>query len=93
MKEFPSHAKKLVALRRIEGQVRGIQKMIEERKYCVDIITQISAVRGALARVEDTVLENHLEHCVTDAIKGSSSAERDTKIKEVIKIIQSHRKK
>lgn len=63
-------------LRRIEGQVRGIQKMVEEDRYCADIITQISAVHQALKSVQREVLRNHLRHCVTHALqKPGASAE------------------
>ena len=57
MKKHPSHSNNLAALRRIEGQVRGIQKMVENHKYCVDILTQIQAVKGALSHVEEKILE------------------------------------
>ena len=58
MTKNPDHQDNLVALRRIEGQVRGVQKMIEERKYCIDILNQIHAVKGALSKVEERILEN-----------------------------------
>ena len=57
MKQNPDHKDNLVALRRIEGQVRGVQKMVEERKYCIDILNQIYAIKGALGRVEEKILE------------------------------------
>ncbi len=62
-------------LGRIEGQVRGISKMVEDEKYCVDILTQISAVRSALDRVAVGVLEDHVKGCVMDAAKGGSDAQ------------------
>ena len=62
MKKNPDHADNIVALRRIEGQVRGVQKMIEDHKYCIDILTQIQAVKGALSRVEEKILEKHIMH-------------------------------
>ena len=68
-------------LRRIEGQVRGLQRMIDEDKYCIDILTQISAATRALQAVSLSLLDEHLRHCVTDAIaEGGSNA--DEKIKE-----------
>jgi DNA-binding FrmR family transcriptional regulator len=88
MKKYPSHNEHLSALRRIEGQIRGIQKMIEDRKYCVDIITQIEAARGALASVGEKVLGSHFRHCVTDALRGKSPTEKDKKIEEVLKLIR-----
>jgi len=65
-------------LRRIEGQVRGLQRMIEEDKYCIDILTQVSAVTSALESVALGLLEDHLRHCVAQAIAegGEDSAEK-----------------
>ena len=71
MKKNPSHKDNLVALRRIDGQVRGVQRMIEDRKYCIDILTQIHAIKGALSRVEEKILEKHFQHCVSEAISGT----------------------
>lgn len=87
MKKNPNHQSNLVALRRIEGQVRGVQKMIEDRKYCVDILTQISAIKGALSRVEGKILERHFRSCVTNAIKGTSEKEKQRKTDEILKLI------
>jgi DNA-binding FrmR family transcriptional regulator len=92
MVEYPSHRDNIVALKRIEGQVRGIQKMIENRKYCVDILYQIHAVISALTRVEDKILEKHFESCVTHAVSGSSQAERKKKLTEILNIIHRFRK-
>jgi len=92
MKENPDHTDNLAALRRIEGQVRGIQKMAEERKYCIDILHQIGAVKGALGRVEENILEKHLRYCVTEAVKRASEKEKKQKLDEIIKLIQQTRK-
>lgn len=92
MKEYPDHSVSLVALKRIEGQVRGIQKMIAERKYCVDILNQIQAVMMALASVEDKILERHFYGCVSQAMHGSSNAERTKKLQEVLLLIRQFRK-
>ncbi len=92
MKKNPSHEDNLVALRRIEGQIRGVQKMIESRKYCIDILNQIYAVRGALARVEEKILEKHFRNCVTEAVKGSSEKEKQQKMDEIFKLIHQTRK-
>jgi DNA-binding FrmR family transcriptional regulator len=92
MSKNPDHADNLVALRRIEGQVRGVQGMIENRKYCVDILTQIHAIRGALSRVEEKILEKHFQNCVTGALKSSSEKEKQQKITEIIKLIHQVRK-
>lgn len=91
-KKNPDHADNLVALRRIEGQVRGVQKMIENRKYCIDILTQISAIKGALSGVEEKVLEKHFRNCVTEAVVGESEKERRQKMDEIIKLIHQTRR-
>ena len=92
MKKNPSHEANLIALRRIEGQVRGVQKMITDRKYCIDILNQINAVKGALARVEEKILEKHLQNCVTQALRGSSEKEKQQKLSEILKLIHQTRK-
>jgi DNA-binding FrmR family transcriptional regulator len=92
MKKNPSHKDNLVALRRIEGQVRGVQRMIENRKYCIDILNQIYAVRGALGRVEEEILKRHFQNCVTEAVKGSSDKERQQKLNEILNLIHQTRR-
>jgi len=87
------HKSNINALKRIEGQVRGVQRMIEEEKYCVDILTQLSAVRSALARVEDAILEKHFKECVTKAVRGTSRTERQKKLDEVLMILKRSRKR
>ena len=83
-----THGKELVALRRIEGQVRGLQKMIGEKKYCVDIIIQVHAAINALHRVADKIFGRHLEHCVTDALHGKSDLEKREKIEEIVDLVK-----
>ena len=92
MEKHPNHADNLVALRRIEGQVRGVQKMIEDRKYCIDILTQIYAIKGALSRVEEKILEKHFRNCVTEAVKGASEKEKQQKLDEILKLIHQTRR-
>jgi len=82
----------MARLKRIEGQIRGIQRMLEEDRYCVDILTQTSSVVAALHGVEDVIMENHLNTCVTDAIKSGNVAERQEKIDEVMSVITKFRK-
>jgi CsoR family transcriptional regulator, copper-sensing transcriptional repressor len=79
----------LTRLRRIEGQVRGLQRMIEEDKYCIDIITQVSSVQAALEQVSIALMENHLRHCVTDAIQGGDG---EAKIQEVMEVLRRYAK-
>jgi DNA-binding FrmR family transcriptional regulator len=75
-------------LGRIEGQVRGISKMVEEGRYCIDIVTQISAVRAALRRVEEEVLKDHVAHCVEHAIASGDKADQRQKIAELMEVIR-----
>ena len=70
-------------LRRIEGQVQGIQRMIEEEKYCVDIMLQLSAVQGALEQVSKILMHRHIESCVMDSMKAGTERERARKIEEL----------
>ena len=77
----------LKRLKRIEGQVRGLHRMVEEDRYCIDIITQVSAVRAALKRVEEEVLKDHVGHCVDRAIIAGDHAEQRQKINELMKVL------
>ena len=86
------HHGELNRLRRIEGQVRGLQRMIEEDRYCIDILTQIRSVRAALARVSDSVLERHLHHCVAHAFASGAEADRAEKLREVLSVIEKARR-
>lgn len=93
MKKQPTtHEEQLAFLKRIEGQIRGIQRMIEEKRYCVDIITQMRSIVGALCRVEDDIFKKHIEGCVVGALKGKSEAEKLKKINEVVDMISKFRK-
>ena len=74
-------------LSRIEGQVRGLSKMVEEDRYCIDIITQILAVRAALRRLEEEVLRDHVAHCVEHAIASGDKVEERQKISELMDVI------
>ncbi|MDD5050330.1 MAG: metal-sensitive transcriptional regulator [Candidatus Pacebacteria bacterium] len=76
-------------LKIIEGQVRGLQEMIEKGKYCIDIITQTSAVKQALSGVEDTLMENHLNTCVVHQMQKGKEG---TAVKEVLKVYRLKRK-
>lgn len=74
-------------LKRIEGQVRGIAGMVEEDRYCIDILTQIQAVRSALAKVEHELLQNHLHHCIEGAIVSGDAVEQRKKAAELIEVL------
>jgi len=71
-------------LARVEGQVRGLSRMVEEDRYCIDIVTQISAVRAALRRIEGEVLKDHVGHCVERAIKSGDRDEQRRKVSELM---------
>ncbi len=91
-KQMTTHEEQIAFLKRIEGQIRGIQHMIEEKRYCIDIITQIRSIIGALHRVENEIFKKHLGGCVVTALKGKSEAEKLKKINEVVEIISKFRK-
>jgi DNA-binding FrmR family transcriptional regulator len=74
-------------LSRIEGQVRGLSKMVDDDRYCIDIVTQLSAVRAALRRVEEEVLRDHIAHCVEHAIASGDRADQREKIAELMAVI------
>jgi DNA-binding FrmR family transcriptional regulator len=74
----------LLRLRKIEGQVKGIQRMVEQRKYCIDIINQITAVRRALDMVSLQVMKRHIQSCVTEAIKQNRPQEKVNELMETI---------
>jgi DNA-binding FrmR family transcriptional regulator len=77
----------LKRLNRIEGQVRGLSRMVSEDRYCIDIVTQISAVRAALRRVEEEVLRDHVAYCVEHAIVSGNKAEQRRKIAELMDVV------
>jgi CsoR family transcriptional regulator, copper-sensing transcriptional repressor len=74
-------------LGRIEGQVRGIARMLEEDRYCIDVVTQISAVRAALKRVEEEILKDHVGHCVENAIQSGDKDEQRQKVAELVDVL------
>ncbi len=77
----------LKRLGRIEGQVRGLSRMVEEDRYCIDVVTQIAAVRAALRRLEEEVLRDHVAHCVEHAIASGNKADQRRKIEELMSVI------
>lgn len=86
-----THLEELTALKKIEGQIQGIKRMIEEKRYCIDILTQLSAVAGAIMRVEDNILTRHLEGCVYQSF-SKGRQEREKKIKEIITLLKKFRR-
>lgn len=83
----PQHSDKLPSLNRIEGQIKGIKKMIEDRRYCVDILTQLKAVKAAIHKVEQEVLKTHIEHCLVNAVQSQNEYEIHAKIDELMQLI------
>jgi DNA-binding FrmR family transcriptional regulator len=77
----------LKRLNRIEGQVRGLAKMVEDERYCIDVVTQISAVRAALRRVEEEVLRDHVAHCVEHAIASGNATDQRRKVAELMDVL------
>jgi DNA-binding FrmR family transcriptional regulator len=82
-------ARNLARLKRVEGQVRGIQKMVEEERYCADVLVQIAAVQEALRGVGKAMLKHHLDHCVTHAIRGSE-AEGQAVREEILDLVDRY---
>ncbi|MES2340867.1 MAG: metal-sensitive transcriptional regulator [Pseudomonadota bacterium] len=80
--------KLLTRLSRIEGQVRGIARMVDEDRYCIDILTQLQAVRAALAKVETELLRDHLGHCIEGAIVSGDADEQRKKVNELIALLE-----
>jgi len=80
--------KVLRSLNRVEGQVRGIAKMVEADRYCIDVVTQIEAARAALARIESDLLRQHLGHCVHRAMNSKNTAEREKVIEELVGVFR-----
>jgi len=86
MMEMDTKGRALGRLRRIEGQVQGIQRMVEEDKYCVDILLQLAAVQGAVEQVQKLVLGQHIETCVSEAIRSGNARERQKKVGELMEV-------
>ena len=84
----PDHKAQISRLRRIKGQVEGVEKMIEARRYCPEIITQIRAASAALKSLEASILERHLRHCVADALESKNTTEQNKKIAELLDLFK-----
>ena len=85
--QFPNHEDQLARLSKIEGQLRGVRRMIEERRYCIDIVSQIKAVTAALRQVQMGVLEKHVHHCVADAMGAKDQARLEEQIEEIVQAL------
>ena len=90
MMDAETKQRALGRLRRIEGQIQGVQRMIDEDKYCVDIMLQISAIQGALDQVSKILLARHMESCVVDSLKAGTEKQRSRKIEELIDVFSRY---
>jgi DNA-binding FrmR family transcriptional regulator len=77
----------LARLKRIEGQVRGIARMVEEERYCIEVLTQLQAVRAAVRKVEEQILKDHVAHCVEGAIQSGDAKEQRKKVAELLSVL------
>ena len=84
----PEKPKLRTRLTRLEGQVRGVSRMVEADRYCIDVLTQIRAIRAALATVETELLKTHLDHCIEGAIVSGDAAEQRRKAAELIELLE-----
>jgi DNA-binding FrmR family transcriptional regulator len=89
--DTPEKPQLLNRLNRIEGQVRGVARMVEEDRYCIDVLTQIQAVKAALGRVETELLKGHLAHCIESAIIAGDAEAQRTKAAELINLLERAR--
>jgi len=74
-------------LRRLEGQVRGVARMVEQDRYCIDVITQLRAVKAAINRLEEAILRDHVDHCVAGAIASGDKSDQQRKLDELMDVI------
>ena len=87
--QHPDHTRLLPKLNRVEGQLSGVKKMIDERRYCPDIIQQVRAARKALFSIESSLLEKHMGNCVSDALEAKNTTAREEKLFEIMQIFKS----
>lgn len=80
----------LLRLRRVEGQVRGVQKMVEEERYCPDVLTQMSAIHESLRAVERILMKNHLQHCATEALRSGDPRKAQRTYDEITELFYKH---
>ncbi len=85
----PSHEKQINRLNKVAGQAKGIVKMIENERYCMDILTQLKAIKSALRSIESNIVETHLNHCVMKAISSKDKKQADIMVNEIKGILKS----
>lgn len=86
--QYPDHTSEIKRLNRISGQIEGVKKMIDERRYCPDIMTQLRAIRSAVKSIESNMLETHLSACLTSVLATGDSNQMDQKIAEIAEIFK-----
>lgn len=84
----PAHTKELTKLNRVKGQLEGVMKMITEERYCPDILVQLKAISSSVKAIERSVLQTHMEHCVTDAINSKNIKEVNKKTSELVELLK-----
>jgi len=89
--ETPYQTSVIRRMRRIEGQAKGVGRMIEEDRYCIDILIQIKAIRAALKKVESEILSNHADHCIHEAVQSGSKRQQSEKFGELIELLTKYR--
>lgn len=89
-RDLEGKARLLARLRRIEGQVRGLQRMVEEDRYCADVLTQIAAVQASLRSAAEVLLQGHLRHCVTGALRSGDAAEAEAIYRELTDLFKKY---
>lgn len=87
----PEHSKEAVRIKRVRGQLDGILKMIEDRKYCPDIMIQVRAAKSAIQAIEHSILKTHLANCVSEVLHEKDEKKTNDKIEELIKLIERHK--
>lgn len=85
---FANHSEDIVRLKRIRGQIEGVERMILESRYCLDIVTQMRSITAALKSVETLVMERHIRHCVSDAISAPEPRKTEEKINELVTLFK-----
>jgi DNA-binding FrmR family transcriptional regulator len=87
--DTPARDKLLARLRSVEGHLRGVLQMVEEDEYCIDVLRQTKAIHAALSKVESMLLDRHLRHCVTTAVRAEKPHERDRVIAELLDVFEA----
>ena len=91
-REYMKNSDVLARLKNVEGHVRGIERMVEQDEYCIDVIRQIQAVQAALNKISSMVLEGHLNSCLITAVRGEDPAERERVLKEIGEVFDAAKK-